>query len=167
MSDLIVFELAEGYEDFSGGNVSLVDGESYDVGEALEDSDGRIVLAPEPRRDDEGRHSEEEGQRAHRDGVIADALKNYPGLAAVEASSSDEPASYAGVNVAVNSGMTKDQLKDRADELGLEGVSKLNKDDLAEAVAKKEAELASASEPGETEEGSATGGDSSTEGSDD
>jgi hypothetical protein len=158
MNDFTVFALAEGYEDFSGGDVSLVEGRSYDVAQALDDGDGRIVLDSMPRTDEDGKYSEEEEKRAFSDGQIIDALKNYPGLEQVEVESGDTPHSYEGVKAA-SKGPTKAELVDRAAELDISGRSGMDKDELGEAIAKAEAEA--------TGEADATGGDASTEGSGD
>lgn len=182
MDDLIVFSLTEEYADFSGGNVSLVDGVGYDVGEALDTGDGRIVLAPHPRRDEEGEFSKDEEERAWRDGQIVDALDKYEALERVDAGDGDEPPSYDGVSVAPQEGPSKGELETRARELGVTDWSGLEKDELATAISEKEAELAveaeqaaaekaasdqAAAEATETEEGGEWVDDSSAEGSED
>lgn len=182
MDDLIVFSLTEEYqgEDFAG-NVSLVEGEGYDVGEALEAGSGRIVLAPSPRRDEEGNFSKDEEERAYRDGQIADALAKYEAVERVEPESGDEPQSYDGVSVAPEEGPSKGQLEARARELGITGRSGMDKGQLATAIAEEEAELAAKADAEAAEkareeqeaaeaasgEGSVTDDEASTEGSDD
>lgn len=69
------FELTAGAKDFSGGTVSLPRGESFDVGVALSEGDGKIVLDPDAASD-----SEQERKRAHRDGEIIEALSRFPAL---------------------------------------------------------------------------------------
>lgn len=77
----VAFELRSDVEDFSGGSVSLApDAEVYDVGEALQKSDGKIVLDPTPKND-----SESEVERAAKDAAIVEALRNHPALQATTA----------------------------------------------------------------------------------
>lgn len=176
MTDLIAFELAPGYEEFSGGNVSLVGGAMFDVGEALDVGQGRIVLGPGARANDEEKVSEAEAIRAKRDEEIADALARYPGLQRVDPEPGDEPPSYDEVDITVDAGSTLTELKARASELEIPGRSSMDKDELSVAIAAKEAELAAGAEAeeqggegGETtdQEGGATDGEPSTEGSGD
>lgn len=134
MQDLIAFELADGYEDFSGGNVSLVGGEFFDVGKALEDGDGRIVLGPGARQNSEEKVPENEALRANSDSAIVDALVKYPGLKRVEPRSGDEPPSYADVDLTAPAEATVAELKERAKTLGVKGFSALNKEELVAAV---------------------------------
>ena len=171
--ELIAFVLTPDFEEFSGGNVSLVGGEMFDVGDALDKGNGRIVLGPEPRRNEDGQASEAEEVRANRDAQIADALLKYPALERAEVEDGDEPASFADVDVTLDSGSTKEELLERAKELDIPRRSTMSKEELAEAIAAREEELA-ADAQGEAEgegsgdqEGGAGDGDASTEGSDD
>lgn len=165
MQEVTAFVLREEYsEDFSG-NVSLLDGELYDVGEALEDGDGFIVLGPGPRANEDGEVSEAEAIRSRRDSAIGDALKNYPALEPVDADDLGDPPSYSDVDLAIASGPTLTELKARASELNISGRSGMDKAELAEAIAAEEAKLAAG---GDTNgEGGAGDGDASAEGSDD
>lgn len=158
MADVIAFELRSEYEDFSGGNVSIFDGQLYDVGEALEAGEGKIVLGTAARKTDDDQIPEAEEERAYRDARIVDALDKYPALKRCSADDA-EPPSYANVNIALGSGPTLADLKERAGELEIPGRSKMNRDELSEAIAAEEARIA--------EEGGAAEGDDSTEGSDD
>ena len=179
MQDLIAFELAPGYEEFSGGNVSLVGGDMFDVGEALDESRGRIVLAPGARAGEDGKVSDAEALRAKRDEQVADALMKYPALQRVEPHEGDEPASFDAVDISVDSGSTLRELEARARELDIPGRSSMDKDELAEAIAGKEAELAAGADEqnqivdgdrqidGDDQEGGAGDGEALTEGSDD
>jgi hypothetical protein len=151
-TDLIAFGLRPDYDEFSGGSVALVDGISFDVGEALEEGGGKIVLGLEPRKNSDGDLTEAEGARSLRDAQVADALKNYPALESVEVEDGDEPASYAEVDVISGSGPSLSDLRKRASELDITGRSSMDKEQLAEAIATEEAELASESAQREVEE---------------
>lgn len=166
--ELIAFVLTPDFEEFSGGNVSLVGGEMFDVGDALEQGNGRIVLGPEPRRNEDGEASEAEEIRANRDAQIVDALVKYPALERAEVEDGDEPASFADVDVTLDEGSTLSELRARASELDIPGRSSMSKEQLSEAIAAREEELAAEAQPeDETQEGGAGDGDASTEGSDD
>lgn len=175
MEDLIVYALREEYEDFSGGSVSLGDGEEYDVGAALEAGDGRIVLGVAPRTDPDGGVSAAEAVRSFTDSRIAEVLKAYPALEPVDAEAADVPPSYEDVDVSMPAGPTLTELKSRASELDISGRTKMDKDELAAAIAEEEARLAAepqnappdgGGESGDGEgQGSAPEGEASTEGS--
>jgi hypothetical protein len=180
MKQLVAFVLSAEYEEFSGGSVALLDGEAYDVGEALELGNGRIVLGPGPRESEDGTISEAEAIRSRRDAVIVDALAKYPALEEVEVERGDEPLSFTDVDVTLPVGPTLQELRQRAGELDISGRSGMDKAQLAEAIAEEEARLAAigpetstevngAGESGETSdgEGGAGDGEGSTEGSDD
>jgi hypothetical protein len=173
MQDLIVYALRAEYEDFSGGSVSLVDGEEFDVFEALEAGDGRIVLGLTARLNAEEQVSEPEAVRAYTDAQISEALKNYPAVEPVDVEDGDEPPSYADVDVTMPVGPTLSELRARASELDIPGRSSMSKEALAEAIAAKEARLAAepqnASPAGDAGEESGDGEpavDGTTEGSD-
>lgn len=142
MDDLIVYALREDYADFSGGSVSIGDGEEYDVFEALEAGGGRIVLGVTPRENADGDVTETEAIRSLRDAYISEVLKNYLALERVDAEDGDEPASYGDVDVTLGSGPTKSELRERANELDIVGRSSMDKDELAAAIAETEAALA-------------------------
>jgi hypothetical protein len=174
MEDFIAFALREEYEGFSGGNVSLVEGELFDVGTVIEAGNGRIVLGPAPRLGEGGDASNAESLRANRDAEIADALAQYPALERVEVEEGEEPSSFSEVDVTLDAGATLTELRARASELDIDGRSSMNKEELAEAIAQEEARLASG-EPAEvTADDDAEGAideasedESSTEGSGD
>lgn len=91
----VAFELRADAEEFSGGTVSLPDGEMFNVGEALEEGKGKIVLDPEQaeipgkgKEADEKR--EEEGKRAAHESNVIEALTRYPAL---KTTTVGEPAS--------------------------------------------------------------------------
>jgi hypothetical protein len=174
MEGLIAYELAPGYEEFSGGNVTLVGGVMYDVKELLDESNGRIVLGPNPRTNADEEVPDEEAERANRDAEIADALSKYPALERVEAEDGDEPLSYDNVDLTtVSEGPTKIELRERANELDIPGRSSMTKGELIRAIAETEEALASAEQSsGESTDqggdaGDAGDGEASTEGSDD
>lgn len=174
MQEVLAYALREEYsEDFSG-NVSLLDGEFYDVGEALDEGDGRIVLGVGPRENEDGEVTEAEALRSRRDAAIADALKNYPALEPVEVDEDDEPPSYSAFELSIASGPTLTELRARAGELDISGRSSMSKAELAEAIAIEEARLAEGGAVGDvgeqtttTGEGGTGDGDDSTDGSDD
>lgn len=143
MTELVVYELISDFEEFSGGNVSLVGGEMFDVGDALDRGQGRIVLAPGPRSAEEGQEvSEAEAKRANRDSEIADALDKYPAVARTEPIDGDEPPSYEDVDISLGADSTREELYRRAQELEIPNRSTMNRDELAAAVSAKEEELA-------------------------
>lgn len=76
----VAFELRADHEDFSGGSIALTDGEAFDVGKALQEGGGKIVLDPSPATRKGEDAQAEENARAARDELIADALRNYPAL---------------------------------------------------------------------------------------
>lgn len=72
------FELrADVADDFAGGSVSLPGGEAFDVGAALEEGKGKIVLDPDPKGD---KPSDKERERAAHDAAVIEALGKFPAL---------------------------------------------------------------------------------------
>lgn len=82
----VAFELRAEYEDFSGGTVALPGGEAFDVGAALKDGGGKIVLDPEPKPkkaakgDEPAQYDAEELERAAKVQRTVDVLTDYPAL---------------------------------------------------------------------------------------
>jgi hypothetical protein len=85
----IAFELRADVEEFAGGTVSLPGGEAFNVGEALEEGSGKIIVDPTPAalkrskgesaEDFEARRVEDE-QRAFDAMQLVEALNRYPAL---------------------------------------------------------------------------------------
>jgi hypothetical protein len=75
----VAYEARSGFEGLSG-SVQLPNGEAYDVGEALKDGGGKIVLNPDPgeRKSDDAQ--EKENQRAAEERQIAESLALFEGL---------------------------------------------------------------------------------------
>jgi hypothetical protein len=72
----VAFEPRSGYEDLSG-SVSLPDGSSFDVGEALKSGGGRIALDPDQK----------DGEKAAHDRALVEAFSAFPGLKQASAES--------------------------------------------------------------------------------
>lgn len=92
----VAYGLRADVEDFSGGSASLPNGELFDVGEALKDGGGKIVLDPAPREikgDSEKAQNAraEEAERAHGDEVLIDTLERHPALKRVAVSADTAP----------------------------------------------------------------------------
>lgn len=92
----VAFELrADAKDKFSGGSVSLPQGRAFDVGEALTEGNGKIVLDPDPA-EIEGKSAEaqkkrdKEAERARHDAAVIDALGAFPALK--QATVGDAPA---------------------------------------------------------------------------
>lgn len=79
----VAFAPRSGYEDNLGGTVSVLDGEAFDVGEALKEGGGKIVLDPDQK----------DGEKAHRDLRLAEALDGFPGLKRADATATSSKSS--------------------------------------------------------------------------
>lgn len=172
----IAFELREDIrEDFSGGTAALPGGKTFDLGEALEEGNGQIVLDPRPTYPDEPTYegqpdSEEESakrveaaeayseevaaenERAAADQRLLDTLDLHPALKRAKAQEAD-----ASGETPPDTGPTKTELEKRAQELEIPGRSSMDKEQLAEAIAEHEA--GNASGDGESTEGTDAGGE--------
>lgn len=168
MDQQTVFELAEGYEDFSGGSVSLVDGKLFDVGQALEEGNGRIILAPYPRYEEGEQPTDAEAERANYDTQVNDALVKYPGLVQIDAEGAEPAPSLALVDPTDPATESLTQLRARASELDVPGRSSMNKAQLEAGIEAKETELAQHTSPdASTDSSSSTTDDSSDDDDDD
>jgi hypothetical protein len=78
----VTFELRADAQDFSGGSVALSNGDTYNVGEALDKGGGKITLDPGLHITEKtsAEKAEEERRRASADARLVDVLDSYPAL---------------------------------------------------------------------------------------